>query len=248
MKKITFTIITLLNLFFLNNLFAQEFFDVNKYFADGNSFYQKGQYDKAILEYEKIVNSGIKNITVYYNLGNAYYKSGKIGKSILSYERARLLIPRDADINFNLKFVKQAIRDKASDSGEIFLNIFTINELTYTSTIIYFILLIIIGLPIILKQNFHFKNSLLIIFFSAIFILSISSLIYKINGIEYTKRGVVISKELEVRSGPGPDNTLIFTIHEGSKVEIIKQEPEYYEVILPNGEKGWVDGKNVEII
>jgi hypothetical protein len=43
-----------------------------------------------------------------YNLGNAYARAGQPGLAVLSYERARLLAPDDADIQSNLRHVREA--------------------------------------------------------------------------------------------------------------------------------------------
>ena len=43
-----------------------------------------------------------------YNLGNAYARSGKPGLAVLNYERARLLNPDDADLEANLRHVRES--------------------------------------------------------------------------------------------------------------------------------------------
>lgn len=42
-----------------------------------------------------------------YNLGNAYARSGKIALAVLEYERARVLAPRDPDIEANLAHARE---------------------------------------------------------------------------------------------------------------------------------------------
>ncbi len=246
-KKIhlVITILTLL----LNHIFLLADEPI-QHFKLGNNYYDKGNYKKAINEYEEITKKNIKNSSVFYNLANAYYKSGKLGKAIVNYERTKLLSPRDHDLEFNLKFARMVTKDKIPEIGIVnfvsnFFDSFTINELTITCTIIYFILLIIIGASILLKK-FRFRTFLLILSSSAFIIIG-SALINKIN-LSNSIKGIIIDNEAEIRSGPGDDNTLIFTVHEGTKVELLKQEAEYYEVLLPNGEKGWVKSKKMEII
>ena len=43
-----------------------------------------------------------------YNLGNAYARDGKPGLAVLNYQRARLLAPRDPDLQANLQYIVQA--------------------------------------------------------------------------------------------------------------------------------------------
>ena len=68
--------------------------------------YKAEDYDKAIAAYEEILRAGKESGALYYNLGNSYFKKGSLGKAILNYERARRLIPRDGDLNFNLEYAR----------------------------------------------------------------------------------------------------------------------------------------------
>jgi hypothetical protein len=43
-----------------------------------------------------------------YNLGNSYARSGKPAFAVLNYERARILAPLDADIQANLRHVRES--------------------------------------------------------------------------------------------------------------------------------------------
>jgi hypothetical protein len=54
-----------------------------------------------------------------YNLGNAYARAGQPGLAVLSYERARLLAPVDADIEINLRRVREAARASPEPRGSL---------------------------------------------------------------------------------------------------------------------------------
>ena len=43
-----------------------------------------------------------------YNLANSYARAGKPGLAVLNYERARILAPRDPDIRYNLRRLREA--------------------------------------------------------------------------------------------------------------------------------------------
>src|SRR5271154_658018 len=43
-----------------------------------------------------------------YNLANSFARAGKPGLAVLNYERARLLDPKDPDIEANLRHVREA--------------------------------------------------------------------------------------------------------------------------------------------
>ena len=61
-----------------------------------------------------MIGSGYVNGHLYYNLGNAYLRSGQLGRAILNYKRAQILIPRDADLNFNLRYALDQAQDAIS--------------------------------------------------------------------------------------------------------------------------------------
>ena len=81
----------------------------------GNEHYRQGNFDAATSAYERVVAQGLSNGDVYYNLGSAYYKSGQLGRAILSYERALKLMPGDADVLANLRFVNAQKVDRESE-------------------------------------------------------------------------------------------------------------------------------------
>ena len=64
-------------------------------FKEANNYYAANEFDKAVKNYESIINQGYESAQLYFNLGNACYKNGELTKAILYYERAKLLAPND---------------------------------------------------------------------------------------------------------------------------------------------------------
>ncbi len=58
-------------------------------FDSANASYARGNFEKAIEQYESLIKSNSVSAEVYFNLGNAYYKTNNIGFAILNYERAK---------------------------------------------------------------------------------------------------------------------------------------------------------------
>ena len=76
-------------------------------------------YEKAILNYEKIVGDGrIRNPKLYYNLGNAYFLNGDIGNAILNYRRAEMLDKTNTNVQKNLAFARSRRVDKVAVKTE----------------------------------------------------------------------------------------------------------------------------------
>lgn len=71
----------------------------NRYAADfynqGIAWYQKGEYDRAIVDFTKVVEmapEGMENYVVYYNRGLSYYKLRDYDRAILDFDTALQLV------------------------------------------------------------------------------------------------------------------------------------------------------------
>jgi hypothetical protein len=73
-----------------------------------------------------------------------------------------------------------------------------------------------------------------------LFLIFASSLSWKIYAQEFRQTGVVIEQKVDVRSGPGPENIAVFTIHEGTTVRVHGFNNGWYQISLPNGWSGWL--------
>ena len=73
-------------------------------FTQATEHYNKGEYSKAIENYEQILEGGEHSPELYFNLANCHYKLNHIGPSIYYYEKALLLNPDDGEIKNNLKY------------------------------------------------------------------------------------------------------------------------------------------------
>ncbi len=90
-------------------------------FERANQLYLQAKFPDAVAQYEKIAQSGFESGELYFNLGNAYYKSGNIQKAILNYERAKQLLPRDEDVQFNLQLANLQVVDKIDAVPRLFV-------------------------------------------------------------------------------------------------------------------------------
>ena len=69
---------------------------------------------------------------------------------------------------------------------------------------------------------------------------------FKIKG---KKNGVVIKKVLDAFSKPGSlKNNVIFSLNEGSVVEIGRANKNWYEITTLYGQKGWVELDSIRIL
>ena len=252
MKKI-FALCFLISFIFPGILIAGD--SQEELYNKGNSNYENEDYTQAVSIYEKLLEMDRVSPEMFYNLGNSYFKLKKIGKAILNYERALRMDPRDKDIRFNLKLARTMTVDKINTaergfalSAILFLyDRMTLNELAAICSFFYLaiILLLIFSIFFAAKRKtlFYISGSLgamLLVFF--IFLSA------KFRDENFTKTGIIVVEKIDARSGPKEDYLLQFTLHEGTKVSIVKKAQGWYEIDLLKDLKGWVPEISVDII
>jgi Flp pilus assembly protein TadD len=75
---------------------------LEEHFDQGNEFAQAGDFEKAIAEYQAVLEMAPDNVSALANLGVAFYSTGKLDEAVTQYEKALELEPGDADIHSNL--------------------------------------------------------------------------------------------------------------------------------------------------
>ncbi|MDD5066067.1 MAG: tetratricopeptide repeat protein [bacterium] len=226
-------------------------------FKQGNELYKQGKYDEAAKQYELILSKNVENGYVYFNLGNAYWKANNIGKAVLNYERARIYLPTDSDIRFNLKFANSIKQDKIEEPEynpftRIILAVYDIFELNTLFWLVY-VLFLVLAASLIFKWfsrniNHQVLNARIFSNTGIVFLLLLFILIIKIYDVRSSTYAVILNSEVKIKSGPDETYTDIFSLHTGSKVRISKESGNWFLITLPNGYSGWLDRNSLEKI
>ncbi len=88
--------------------------------SQGNAFYLKGEFQKAIAAYRDAFLHEMEDSTrakIHYNLGNTHYRLGELEKSLKEYQEALRLDPGDKDAKHNLEVVLQALQGPSQVEG-----------------------------------------------------------------------------------------------------------------------------------
>jgi len=207
-------------------------------YNQGDKFFQEGQYKKAIESYEKALGSSIRNSYIFYNLGCAYYKDGQA------------LSPRDGDIIYNLELLRLLLKDNSevpSSGGMIGFfsrlpGFFTLRELSWGESILYLLFtLSIIGYLLVFRPGLRRAMRYLVTIFTPLFFVSLLLFAARTYELNFKQRAVILSTQLEARSGPGEGYNKILTLHEGIEVEIRESREGWCLIKLPNGLGGWIE-------
>jgi tetratricopeptide (TPR) repeat protein len=226
----------------------EEAVDAATLFMEAHKYYNEEKYDQAAPLYEKLIQSGIRNGAIYYNLGNSYFKMGMLGKAILSYRLAELHLPRDEDLKANLSYARQLTKDRIEEKQFLpFLKEFCFwySKLNLKELIIVFLIAHgIFWIVAIIRTFWKKEHQNLILLINLVLVVIIGcSLTLKIYNHIYNIEGIVLTKEITVRSGNGTNNTALFQLHDGAEFKIIKQDKDWIKIELKDGKRGWVESR-----
>ena len=197
-------------------------------FVDANAQYAEGNYAEAAIQYEQILTEQ-PSAEVYYNLGNAYFKQGELAQSILAYERALRLKPSMKDAKHNLLFAQAQIIDNIEDTQSFFLSNWlkavrnALSQRAWTILSISLFVLALVGF-------FLFAFSQTIWLRKAAFYTSLVALVISVAACANagslhqrdTQRteAIITQGIVNAKSSPDRSGNDLFTVHEGTKVEI----------------------------
>ena len=225
-------------------------------FEQGNDAYEGGRFEEAAQAYARIVEYGVRDPRVHYNLGNAYFKLGRLGPAILQYERALRLAPADRDIRDNLDFARTRIRDRVEEPESPYpvkaLREFLEPVSPDTPAVIalgfYWLAAASFG-ALCLTGGGAARRALGYAGSTAVLcaLLAGAALGWKIHMLE-TTHAVVMEDRADVLSGPATDNTILFTVHEGTRLEVRSRRDGWLQVSLPNALSGWIAASTVEAV
>jgi tetratricopeptide (TPR) repeat protein len=220
-------------------------------FVRANQAFKEGQYQKAVDGYEQLIQSGHQNGHLYYNLGNAYFRIGDLGEAILNYERARILIPRDADLSFNLRNAQDQMQDAIAQSHDFirmtffWLDSVSLNELFWSFAILNILFWTSLLTRLFFRSEWNYYLPLILVVLWLIVGLSFGLKWYQV---ETDDRAVILEKEVNILAGPDENDTVLFKLHEGSIVHHERSEDGWYLVSLPDKKRGWIEAEAVELI
>ena len=225
--------------------------------AEADSAYVRGEYQKAIDDYEALLKKGV-SAELYYNLGNAYYRTENITRAVLNYERALLLSPSDPDIRFNLQMARSKTIDKIVPEQEMFFVTWYRSLVNMASVDGWaMIALVCLGLAIILALIYLFSNYVWLRkvgFFGAflmivVFICSNIFAYQQKNQLVNRSGAIIIESAVNVKSTPAKNGIDLFILHEGTRITIIDASmKEWKEIRLADGKEGWIETKQMETI
>ncbi|SEA83330.1 SH3 domain-containing protein [Flavobacterium gillisiae] len=242
------------NIFYILVLTTQVFFAQNG-FETGNDLYKAGKYEQAIDAYGSVLKTNQHSSELYFNLGNCYYKLNKVAPAIYSYEKALVLSPNDREVANNLRFAQKRTIDEVKVVPKVgfakllrdFTAIYHYNTWAWIAVgLAISFLLAFLGYyfseTTVVKRISFFVMFALVVF---IFIV-VAAAIFEKSHYDNEKPAIVFAEIAEVRSEPQKGSSVIFVLHEGTKVYVEEKVDNWKKVQLTDGTEGWIENTAIK--
>ena len=233
------------------NSLADDTASIEEIYFEANRAYKDERFREAVEGYLRLIGSGYVNGHLYYNLGNAYYRTGRLGRAILNYRRARLLIPRDADLNFNLQYALDQTQDAIAPDPNYLAQAFfwldglTLRELMWGFGVLNAMFWGILVLRLFVRYEWTYYVLVVLLIF---WLAGGVSLGVKWYQLVTDQRAVILAGEIDVMAGPASGDTVLFKLHEGSTVRRERMEDGWSLIRLSESKRGWVASSAIEMI
>ena len=225
----------------------------NTTFENANSAYNAGQFEKAVMLYKEILESGQQSAELYFNLANSYYRLNQVAESIFYFEKAKLLKSKDEDININSAFAQNMAIDavevlpksQMTQWKEKTFDLLSQEGWAYFTVLLAWLLVLFWGLYLwnkvpLIKRMFFVST----VVFGLLLMGSLAISFVKASNFADTTFGILFNKKIEVWAEPNKRAEVLFLLHEGTKVQMLDELQEWQKIRIANGSEGWIkDGK-----
>jgi tetratricopeptide (TPR) repeat protein len=223
-------------------------------YNEAGRLYQRGAYDQSYAMYQQLIQKGIDNPDLYFNASNAAYRCRDLGHAVLYIERSLKLAPGDQDALVNRAFLNSIKEDKESTEQNAFFawtaqkyeNI-TADGASKASLYSFGIAFLLFSAALYFMK---WKRVLLYVMGGiacVCFLVCTGVAVQKMNNSDIVN-AIIMADEIPSYSGPGAENTHLFTLHEGTKVTIDRKQGDWCLIRLRSGEGGWIQAKGLEAI
>jgi hypothetical protein len=180
-----------------------------------------------------------------YNLGNSYARAGKTGLAVLNYERASLLAPGEADIDANLRYVREVSHLPSAEPRSRFQRL----SLAASPTVMSWLGLLGIALLGIALLGRGLAASRAGYWLRGLAAAGLALIGWTgANAVALwptLHAAVVVSTSAPVQVSPVPMGDSLFALPEGETVRIAAEHEGFLLVRTRQGKVGWVSRANV---
>jgi tetratricopeptide (TPR) repeat protein len=226
-------------------------FASDQLFEKANKAYNNSDYTSAITLYDSILTIGLESSELYYNLGNCHYKAQDWANAIWYYEKSLKLEKNDKTIQ-NLELANLKIIDRIEDIPQLFYKKWWSSFISIFNTFSWqLISILIIWLALTIKILSQFTNYKKEHFLSILYSLALISVFATYSSYQRNitkKEAIIFTSSVVVNSAPTTNSTNLFSLHSGSKIEILDTIGEWINIKIANGSSGWIKESGCKVL
>ena len=226
-------------------------FASDQLFEKANRTYNNSDYTSAITLYDSILTIGLESSELYYNLGNCHYKAQNWANAIWHYEKSLKLERNDKTIQ-NLELANLKIIDRIEEIPQLFYKKWWSSFISIFNTFSWqLISILIIWLALTLKilsQFTNYKNKYFLSILYSLLLISIFATYSSYQKNITKKEAIIFTTSIVVNSEPKTNSTNLFTLHSGSKIEILDTNEEWINIKIANGSSGWIKESGCKVL
>jgi len=214
-------------------------------------------YEKAILNYEKIISDGrIKNSKLYYNLGNAYILKDDLGRAILNYRRAESLDKADTNIQKNLAFARSRRIDTVEVKTEeriletLFFWHYDFSIKTKFLVTCICLAIVCMSMTVMLWRDKYAPWVVTAMICGLLTVSFLASVVVETRSRANTICGVITHQQVVARQGDGPNYPESFKdpLHAGTEFDLLERRSGWFHIMLSDDSDGWIPDNAAELI
>ncbi len=240
-------------------------------FAEAQTAFAQGNYEQAVAGYRQVIATGAVSGSVYFNLGNAYFKQGMLGSALFYYLRAQEYLPRDPDVAFNLKFVRDRATDQIENRESGWTRVggllraavswVNLKEAVWLMAVASGCFWVTMGVVLWRRRSGGCGSGrgewwhVLRVVLGILWLWTVGGFVNQVWLL--SDYGVIVAKEAEVTSGTGVDHVVLFTLHEGAEFMVEKRldwtikstnsrpkgRTSWLQIRLVDGKRGWLESE-----
>ncbi len=215
-------------------------------FQAANESSSRGDYGRAIGQYQQLIDQYGYTAPLLYNLANSYARNGQTGLALLNYERALKLSPTDPEILGNMQLLRQkkGLFPKEHSWSQRLVQLLNLQQWCQLTGLI--LVLLTVGLWACFWRRLALRTSLILAGLG-LPLLFVASLAINRQYLSW-RAAVVVHPQARLILSPFAGAASVGEIQEGRLVYPEKSHGDFRYVIDETGRKGWIKGQDIEEI
>lgn len=224
-------------------------------FEQGKEQYKADKFQEAINNWMKIEAAGEHSAELYYNIANAHYKLNSIGPSIYYYEKALQLAPGDKDILNNLAFAQNATVDaieplpqtlfvKWDNALSNWLNFEGWAKVSVVCAFLFALFFLLYYFSsVTLRKRLLFVGAIVSMF---VLFTAVTMSFRTYDRYLSNQPAIIFAESTDVKTEPSMKSETAFLLHEGTKVQILSEEDDWFRIQIADGKDGWIPNSDLK--